>query len=116
MIKPQDDYDQTSLTINAHVVESTGDISLLGVNIDEDLVFSKHITELCKKANKRMGVLSRLRNLIPKEVKSLVYQSSISAYSQFAHTHNALRLRVTKENKRVSTCSKQCVFKASKNV
>ena len=40
MINSQNDKDQASLTINAHVIESTADISLLGVNIDERLVFS----------------------------------------------------------------------------
>ena len=47
-INSQNDDDQASLTINAHVIESSGDISLLGVNIDEQLAFSKHISELCK--------------------------------------------------------------------
>ena len=49
MINPQNDADQASLTINVYVIESTGDISLLRVNIDEHLAFSKHISELCKK-------------------------------------------------------------------
>ena len=37
MINSQNDKDQASLTINAHVIESTADISLLGVNINEHL-------------------------------------------------------------------------------
>ena len=51
MINSQNDKDQAPLTINAHVIESTADISLLGVNIDKQLVFSKHISELCIKAS-----------------------------------------------------------------
>ena len=42
-------------TINAHVIESTADISPLGVNIDEHLVFSKHISELCIKAGQKLA-------------------------------------------------------------
>ena len=42
MINSRNDNDQASLTINAHVIESTADISFLGVNVDEHLVFSKH--------------------------------------------------------------------------
>ena len=71
MINSQNHKDQASLTINAHVIESTADISLLGVNIDEHLVFSKHIGGLCIKASQRVGVLPRLRNLIPTEAKLL---------------------------------------------
>ena len=34
MIKSQNDNDQASWTINAHVIGNTADISFLGVNID----------------------------------------------------------------------------------
>ena len=68
--------DQAQLTINAHLIESTADISLLGVNIDEHLVFTKHISELCIKASQRVGVLLRLRNRIPTEAK-LYYSISL---------------------------------------
>ena len=71
-------------TIYAQVIERTADISPLGVNIDERLVFSKHISELRIKASQRAGVLSRLRNLIPTEAKLLLYKSSIlSSYVTF---------------------------------
>ena len=72
-------------TINAQVIESTADISPLGVNIDEHLVFSKHISELRIKASQRVGVLSRLRNLIPTEAKLLLYKSSILPYLTYCH-------------------------------
>ena len=85
MINSQNDKDQASLTINAHVIESTTDISLLGVNIDEHLVFSKHIGELCIKAGQRVGVLSRLGNLIPTEAKLLLYKSSILPHLTYCH-------------------------------
>ena len=61
MINSQNDKDQASLTNNAHVIESTANISLLGVNIDEHFGFGKHISELCIKASQRVGVVSRLR-------------------------------------------------------
>ena len=85
MINSQNGKDQASLTINAHVIESTADVSLLGVNIDEHLVFSKHMSELCIKASQRVGVLSRLRNLIPMEAKLLLYKSSILPYLTYCH-------------------------------
>ena len=72
-------------TINAHVIESTADISPLGVNMDEHLLFSKHISELRMKASQRVGVLSRLRKLIPSEAKLLLYKSSILPYLTYCH-------------------------------
>ena len=85
MIISQNDEDQASLTINAHVIESTADISLTGVSIDKHLVFSKHISELCIKASQRVAVLSRLRNLIPTEAKLLLYQFLILPYLTYCH-------------------------------
>ena len=85
MINSQNDKDQASLTINAHVIESTADISLLRVNINEHLVFSKHISQLCIKASQRVDVLSRLRNLIPMEAKLLLYKSSVLPYLTYCH-------------------------------
>ena len=85
MINPHNDDDRTSLTINADVIERSGDNSLLGVNIDQHLVFRKHISELCKKTSQRVGVLSRLRTLIPKEAKLLLYKSSILLYLTYCH-------------------------------
>ena len=49
MINSQNDKDQALLTSNAHVIKSTEDFSLLGVDIEEHLVFCNRICELCKK-------------------------------------------------------------------
>ena len=49
------------------------------------LVFSKHISELCTKASQRVGVLSRLRNLIPTETKLLLYKTSILPHLTYCH-------------------------------
>ena len=32
-------------------------MKLLGVNFDENLIFSQHISDLCKKASQRVSVL-----------------------------------------------------------
>ena len=59
---------------------------LLSVNIDEYVIFSKHIGDLCKKASQRVGVLSRLRNLIPTtEVKFILHKTSIMPYLTYCH-------------------------------
>ena len=34
-----------------------------------NLVFSSHISDICKKARKKVGVLIRLRNMIPSSGK-----------------------------------------------
>ena len=42
--------------------------------------FSGHSSELCKKVSKKVGILMRLRNLIPCSSKLTIYKSSILPY------------------------------------
>ena len=48
-------------------IDKSEDTKLLGVHID-DLDFKKHISELCIKTSQKVGILSRLRDLIPSKV------------------------------------------------
>ena len=58
---------------------------LLGVNFDDNLIFSQHISDLCKKASQRVGVLARLRNLITTETKLVLYKTTIMPYLTYCH-------------------------------
>ena len=52
-------------------------IKLLGVTIDNKLNFSVHINITCKKANQRIGVLMRLKNLVPTVAKLHLLKAAI---------------------------------------
>ena len=63
-----------SMSIQGSEIESTEKLSLLGVTIDNNLNFNHHINNVCKKASQRIGVLMRLKNLIPTEAKHIKLQ------------------------------------------
>ena len=42
----------------------SNDVKLLGVTIDRDLKFDKHVLNLCSKANHKLSALSRMANLL----------------------------------------------------
>lgn len=48
---------------------------LLGVEIDDKLNFTNHIGNIRVKASVKVGVLLRLRNLIPYKAKLIIYKS-----------------------------------------
>ena len=52
-------------------------MKLLGVLIDSDLNFSKHIAQVCRKASQQIGVLSRLKNLVPVPAKLTLFKPAI---------------------------------------
>ena len=58
-IKQHNANEQINIKIGEQAIKTTDNIKLLGVNFDENLIFSKHISELCKKASERVGVLAR---------------------------------------------------------
>ena len=59
----------SNIYINGEEIRTTENLKLLGVTLDLKLNFSDHITSICKKASQRIGVLMRLRNLIPMKSK-----------------------------------------------
>ena len=46
-------------------VKSGYEVRLLGLTIDANLSFSSHISDICKRASRKVGLLTRLRNLLP---------------------------------------------------
>ena len=57
------------LTPSRPSIESSGSLKLLGVTIDDQLNFNIHINEICKRASQRVGVMMRLKKLIPSNAK-----------------------------------------------
>ena len=67
------------------MAKETRTVRLLGVNIDGRLNFSGHISEVCKKVSHKIGVVMRLRNLIPCNAKLLLYKSFILPHLTYCH-------------------------------
>ena len=72
-----DDSSSINVKIDEQIIKSSPDLKLLGVTLDDELSFSTHISDVCKKASKKVGVLVRLRNMIPMEAKLQLYKSAI---------------------------------------
>ena len=79
------DNDNQDISVAGHAIERMGKIKLIGVQINEKLSFTGHIRELCTKASQKVGVLVRLRNLIPCNAKLSLYKSSILPHLTYCH-------------------------------
>ena len=53
-----------NVNIDGYTIKSTPNLKLLGVTLDDKLKFSKHVSDICKQASKKVGVLVRLRKMI----------------------------------------------------
>ena len=67
--------DDETLNIGNYDIRKTEQMKLLGVYIDENLNFGGHISELCMRASKKVGMLVRLRNLILCNAKLMLYKT-----------------------------------------
>ena len=77
---------EMNMQIGGVKIEQSHTIKLLGVNIDSDLKFSNHIREVCTKSSHQIGVLSRLRNLIPTPAKLQLFKAAILPHLTYCST------------------------------
>ena len=64
-------------------VKSGCEMRLLGLTIDANSKFSSHISDMCKRASRK--VLTRLRNLLPTRAKLKIYKTVILPQLTYCH-------------------------------
>ena len=57
-------HEQVWANIGKDLIWESNDVKLLGVTIDRDLKFDKHVLKLCSKANQKLSALFRMVNLL----------------------------------------------------
>ena len=74
-----------TLSINGKEIRTAEELQLLGVTIDSQMDFNNHISALCKRASQKIGVLMRLRNLIPTTAKLHLFKAAILPHLTYCH-------------------------------
>ena len=73
----------TKLQINDKSVDSSSEVLLLGLTIDNKLNFSKHISELCRKAASNINALKRFKRYISDSDRKLVGNAYVLSYFNY---------------------------------
>ena len=76
MVSP---FEKISLKILGSTVESSPCEELLGITIDSELTFHKHIISLCSKANQKRSVLTRIAEYLTIDKRKILLNSYITA-------------------------------------
>ena len=74
---------QIPLTVKDSEVLSSNHEKLLGITIDNDLNFSEHVTNLCKKVNSKISALARVSPCMAISKARIVMKAFVS--SQFSY-------------------------------
>ena len=53
----------------------SSDVKLLGVTIDNELKFDKHVSKICSKASRKLSVLARMSKLLSFEKRRVIFKS-----------------------------------------
>ncbi|KAL9960975.1 hypothetical protein ACROYT_G034486 [Oculina patagonica] len=114
--KQRDSRDEISINVQGTDIESLNSIKLLGVTIDNMLNFSEQINITCKKANQRIGVLMRLKNLVPTVAKLHLFKAAILPYLTYCHlTWHFCRASDKRKLERTQERGLRAVFRDSKS-
>ena len=84
-----------SLSINNKEIEQCSQFNFLGINIDETLSWRPHAHVVGNKISRAVGVIKRLRNILPKQVLVTLYNSLILPhiyYGTLVWGHNVMRI------------------------
>ena len=64
MILSKKSYQPQKLSVNTFTIDESDEVELLGLTIDKELNFSKHIDKLCRNAQYKLHALRRIRNYL----------------------------------------------------
>ena len=68
---------EAQVVIDNEEIECKSSLTLLGVLIDNKLSFDAHIQQVCQKAKCTIGVLLRMKNLVPEKTKLDLFKEVI---------------------------------------
>ena len=81
MVLRNKDERSFNIHINNVKIKNSNEVTLLGIKIDKDLTFKKHIGELCRRASYKLHTLRRIKKYLTVEKAKLLANAFIN--SQF---------------------------------
>ena len=70
-------YEEINISIDDRTIKRVDHTKSLGLTIDEQLSWSKHVDEMSKKVSSAIGALKRVRPFIPTDVAAQIYNALI---------------------------------------
>ena len=75
--QPQKKVIKPEIEIEGTRIECVDDFNLLGITINKNLHWKSHIDKVANKISKTIGILSKLKNVLPPSIKKTIYNSLI---------------------------------------
>ena len=73
-----------TINVNGKIIPCSNEVKLLGITIDNELKFKKHIEDLCKKASYKLHALRRIRGYLTVEKARILANAFIDSQFNYA--------------------------------
>ena len=92
-------HEQIWAKIGNDKIWESSDVKLLGVTIDNELKFDKHVLKICSKASRKLSVLARMSKLLSFEKRRVIFKSFVECQFKYCpliwmfhsrHTNNKI--------------------------
>ena len=105
------EFHPRAITVGNSMLSNQKCVKLLGINIDYELKFNGHILELCKKAGRKINVLTRLSTHLDIQSKLTLLYSFILSHFQYCSSvwFHCSDANVRKMEKSSKTSSAICI-------
>ena len=84
MILSKKSYQPQKLSVNTFTIDESDEVELLGLTIDKELNFSKHIDKLCCNAQYKLHALRRIRKYLSLEKAKMLGNAFIDSQFNYA--------------------------------
>ena len=81
--RPSAQCDDVEIRIDDQIIKRVDKTKSLGLTIDAQLSWGKHVEEICKKVSSAIGTLKRVRPFISKEIAIQIYNALIMPYFDY---------------------------------
>ena len=106
---PNKDIQYLTLKIDNVIIEKVDEFSFLGLTVGTNLNWKRHSEKICNKCTKMIGILNRLKYVLPLGIKIMLYNSLILPHINYcimAWGYKGIRLlKIQKKVVRIITLS-----------
>ena len=88
IFKPKNKHicdDSVKLFIGNNEIHRVNSTKFLGVLIDDNLTWKEHVNDICQKVSRTVGVMNRLKHIIPRKILLTLYNTMILPYISYCN-------------------------------
>ena len=83
---PKKEIQTLTLKIDNINIEQVDEFNFLGLTLDTNLTWKKHVNKIANKCSRITGVLNKLKHVLPLDIKKLLYNSLILSHINYCIT------------------------------